>query len=354
MSSFESKRAPSIARVARPLLALIVALGPRFAGAQQLESIWYSTPDERSTASFVAHAGQISMVAPQVFSLTTQGTITGKVDPRIVEAARTNRVKLVPLVMNPGFDQSLIHKVITTPAIAKKAAANIAALCRDNHFDGIQFDIENVHISDRNALTSFMRNTAAELHKVGCTASAAVVPRTSDDPGPTSYHKWIYENWRGVYDYKALADALDFISYMTYAQHTGGSTVGPVAGYTWMEDCLRFVLSLGVDPTKISLGIPAYSDHWFPAYSAKSGAQQRGNDISYVTAESLMTKGGATATWDDREKASWARWSNAGVYEHVWIEDARAFNAKLDLVRRYKLRGYSVWVLGSEDPGVWK
>jgi spore germination protein YaaH len=27
--------------------------------------------------------------------------------------------------------------------------------------------------------------------------------------------------------------------------------------------------------------------------------------------------------------------------------------AKLGLVRRYNLRGYSVWVLGTEDPAVW-
>jgi spore germination protein YaaH len=47
-------------------------------------------------------------------------------------------------------------------------------------------------------------------------------------------------------------------------------------------------------------------------------------------------------------------WPNAGVYEHLWIEDARAFEAKLELVRKYKLRGYSVWVLGTEDPAVWR
>lgn len=317
------------------------------------EALWYSTPGEKSTASFIAHARQISIVSPQVFAMNAQGVISGKVDPRVIAAAKQNHVKLVPLVMNPGFDQAIIHNVITKPAIAKKAAANIAALCRDNHFDGIQFDIENVHVRDRDALTAFMRNTAVELHKVGCTASAAVVPRLSDDPGPTSYHKWIYDNWRGVYDYKALAESLDFISYMTYAEHTGGSTVGPVAGYVWMEDCLKFVLSLGVPPSKVSLGVAGYSDHWYPAYSAKDGARQRGNDISYATAESLLAKAGIKPTWDDREKAWWASWSNAGVYEHLWIEDARAFNAKVDLAKKYNLRGYSVWVLGSEDPAVW-
>ena len=37
----------------------------------------------------------------------------------------------------------------------------------------------------------------------------------------------------------------------------------------------------------------------------------------------------------------------------MWIEDARAFAAKLELVKKYQLRGYSVWVLGTEDPAVW-
>ena len=58
-------------------------------------------------------------------------------------------------------------------------------------------------------------------------------------------------------------------------------------------------------------------------------------------------------TWDDKEKTSYAFWPVNGVNQFVWLENARAFAAKLELVRKYKLRGYSVWVLGMEDPGVW-
>jgi spore germination protein YaaH len=255
--------------------------------------------------------------------------------------------------MNPGFNQPIIHAIITKPDVARRAARNMAALCRDNHFDGIQLDIENIHVSDRDAFTAFARLFAEEMHAVRCSASAAVVPRLSDDPGPTSYHKWIFDNWRAVYDYNALAEALDFISYMTYAQHTGGSTVGPVAGYTWMEQCLECALSLGVPPSKISLGLASYSDHWFPAYDEKAGARQRGGDIGYAKVTELLKEWRATPVWDDRDKAYTARWNNAGVYEHLWIEDARSFAAKLALVRKYKLRGYSVWVLGTEDPRIW-
>jgi spore germination protein YaaH len=319
-----------------------------------LEALWYSTGGEASTLSFVAHAGEISIVSPQVFAMDRTGAIKGHVDPRVVTAARAHGVKLVPLVMNPGFDQPTIHRVLTVPSARQRAVANLVSLCRDNHFDGIQFDIENVHVSDKAALTAFMTESASALHNVGCTASAAVVPRTSDTPGEGSYRKWMFDNWRGVYDYRALAESLDFLSYMTYAQHTGGSTPGPVAGYTWMEDALRFVLSTGVPPEKISLGIPSYSDWWYPFYEAKTGARERGTDISYAKVTELVTKYSLHPTWDDRDKASYAMWPNQGVYEHLWIEDARAFEAKLELVRKYKLRGYSVWVLGTEDPAVWR
>ncbi len=236
----------------------------------------------------------------------------------------------------------------------QRAIENLVTLCRDQHLDGIQFDIENVNVVDKNAFTSFVRDASARLHAANCSVSAAVVPRAGEDPGPSAYHKWIFENWRGAYDYKALAESLDFLSYMTYAEHTGGTPPGPVAGYPWMEECLQYVLSLGVPPSKISLGIPSYSDHWYASYTTAEGARSKAGDSEFEKVDSLVRTFHATLVWDDREKASYAFWSNAGVFEHVWIEDARAFAAKLELVRKYKLRGYSVWVLGTEDPKVWE
>jgi spore germination protein YaaH len=344
----------------RRMLALCIsaALGGACTGPHvaphELEALWYSTRGEPSVQSFLAHADQISIVSPQVFSLDSNGIITGGIDPRVVAAAHEHHVQLVPLVMNPGFDQPSIHRVLTVPSARSQAIRSLAALCRDQHLDGIQFDIENVHVGDKAAFTSFTRESVDSVHHAGCTLSAAVVPRTGEDPGPTSYHKWIYDNWRAVYDYKALADTLDFISYMTYAQHTGGSPAGPVAGYPWMKASLDYVLSLGVPPAKISLGIPAYSDWWFPAYDSIGGSKMRGNDISYPAAESILAKSGIKSRWDDVQKAPTAAWSEHDVYQYVWEENSRAFLAKLNLVTRYHLRGYSVWVLGLEDPATWR
>ncbi len=321
--------------------------------APPLESVWYARNNDEGVRSFVANAARISIVSPQVFALDSAGDIRGSIDPRVIAAARAHSVKLVPLVMNPGFSQPAIHRVLTVPAVRANAVRNLAALCRDGHLDGIQLDIENVHVSDRGAFTSFVRESVDSVHRAGCSLSAAVVPRTGEPTGPSSYHKYIDENWRNAFDYKALADTLDFISYMTYAQHTGGSTPGPVAGYPWMETSLKYVLSLGVPPSKISLGIPAYSDYWFSAYDSSGGVRMRGDDVSYPSLMAILAKAGVKPEWERVQKAPFAMWESHGVFELAWLEDARAFKAKLALVRKHKLRGYSVWLLGLEDPATW-
>ncbi len=336
------------------VLTVLAGCGTQSPSPKKLESLWYSTRGEESVQSFLAHADQISIVSPQVFSLDSNGFITGGMDPRVIAKAHEQHVQLVPLVMNPGFDQPSIHRVLTVPGARLQAIRSLAALCREQHLDGIQFDIENVHVSDKAAFTSFTRESVDSVHHAGCTLSAAVVPRTGEDPGPTSYHKWIYDNWRAVYDYKALADTLDFISYMTYAQHTGGSTDGPVGGYPWIEESLKFVLSTGAKPSKISLGVPGYSDWWYPVYDSINGSRMRGSDISYTRALEILAKSGVKAAWDDVQKSPKASWSEHDVFQHIWMEDRRAFLAKLALVSKYHLRGYSVWVLGLEDPETWR
>ena len=55
-------------------VALVVAALPTRAAAQRPEVLWY-TRGEQSVASFLAHADQISIVSPQVFTLDRNGVI---------------------------------------------------------------------------------------------------------------------------------------------------------------------------------------------------------------------------------------------------------------------------------------
>jgi spore germination protein len=263
-------------------------------------------------------------------------------------------VKLMPLVMNPGFDLGILHHLVTDRGARTAAARSFASLCRELRPWGIQLDLENLAVEDRDAFTAFAREVADSTRAAGCGLSAAVVPRPDDLRGVLPYHQYMSDYWRAAYDYRALAEALDFLSYMTYAQHTGGSTPGPVAGYPWMEASLRYVLAQGVPPSKVSLGIPAYSDYWFTDYDPRAGSRPRGEDIGYSQVMAIMRAAGATPRWDPVQKALVGMWERHGVFEHAWVEDARAFREKLQLVRRHGLRGYSVWLIGMEDPATWR
>jgi spore germination protein YaaH len=317
------------------------------------ENLFYMVDSEDSFQSFKENIDHISIAAPQVYDITETGIIYGGVDSRLMKIAKENDVKVMPLVMNPGFDRQLFHEFLHDSTAKKRAITTMVALAKKHDFYGWQFDFENIHISDRQAFTQFYTNTATALHKEGFKLSAAVVPTDTNFDLKTPYHRFLYEYWRGAYDLKALAEVGDFLSIMTYSQHTRRTPPGPVAGIPWMKQMIDYMLTIGIDPQKISLGIPFYSTHWFADYSEERGGFVNGAGASYQKAKRLVGRNNAKMEWMEDQQTHYAYWSNGGVFEYVFIEDARSLKSKLSLLDDFNLRGISVWRLGQEDPAVW-
>lgn len=317
------------------------------------ENLFYMVDSEDSFQSFKENIEHISIAAPQVYEITKTGVIYGGVDYRLMKIAKENDVKVMPLVMNPGFDRELFHAFLNDSAARKRAIRTMVKLAKKYNFYGWQFDFENIHISDRENFTEFYTNTAEALHKEGFKLSAAVVPTDTDFDLKTAYNRFLYEYWRGVYDLKALAEAGDFLSIMTYSQHTRRTPPGPVAGIPWMKEMVGYMLDIGIDPQRISLGIPFYSTYWFADYNEEQGGFVNGRGASYEKAKSLIDRNNAEIVWMDDQKVNYAMWSNGGVFEYAFLEDARSWKYKLNLLKEYKLRGISVWRIGQEDPAVW-
>jgi spore germination protein len=38
---------------------------------------------------------------------------------------------------------------------------------------------------------------------------------------------------------------------------------------------------------------------------------------------------------------------------NIWFEDKNSLEAKLEIIKNNKLRGFSAWLLGGEDPDIW-
>jgi spore germination protein YaaH len=341
------------------VLAAAVGLGASATATARypMESMWYVVNSDASVRSFIRNARHVTIVAPHALRVDAQGAVTGRVSAALLRVAREGGIRVMPVVTQPGFDRAVLNRLLHDPAARARAASEMARLCAAERFWGMQFDFEHIHVDDRDAFTGFYREAARALHGSGCVASAAVVPRTSATGGASPYHQWMHTLWRGAYDYRALADAGDFLTLMAYDQHTRYTPPGPVAGLDWVESTVKYLLAEGVPPGKVLLGVPAYSRAWSavptePGEAPTAGLWAAG--LTHGQAVRLMVEHGAAPRWDARSRSYSAVWQTDGVNEHLALEDARTFRSRLALVRRYGLRGFSAWRMGHEDPGVWK
>jgi spore germination protein YaaH len=149
------------------------------------------------------------------------------------------------------------------------------------------------------------------------------------------------------------------LNFTKYDQHGGITPPGPMAGLTWDEDIIQEALKY-IPPGKISLGIPWHSGYWYTGKDPSKEGIARENslhtmqtDLSYEDTMRILKDNNAVLHWDNIDKVHYAFYLNNFLYEYIFAEDADSFAAKLDLVKKYKLRGISNWVLGEEDPKVW-
>ena len=209
-----------------------------------------------------------------------------------------------------------------------------------------------VPIKDKNLLTHFYQIAADLLHKNGYVVSFAVIPAISDGPFASAYQKRVYENLSGAYDLGALAKSADFITLMAYDQHIGGITPGSVASIPWMEEVIQHALKF-IPAQKISLGIPAYSGFWYTGINSDKKIRVQHNSIGYDVVMRLVKENNSDLHWDDINKGYYTFYQKNWLNQYIFIEDAKSFKEKLMLVRKYHLRGISVFRIGVEDPKIW-
>ena len=338
------------------MAALALALVPAALRAQSKpEALWYYVDNEAAWTDLQRHIDQIDVLAPDVFGVDSLGVLWGELDPRVLDLARAHHVRVMPLIVNKPFDYRALHVFLSNDAYVRRAVDATVEVCRRYHVDGIQVDFENLHINDRDAFTRFYRSLAEALHGAGCQVSIAVVHRPDELAGPSAYDRWMMETWRGGYDLKALAEAGDFVTVMTYSEHTRRTPPGPSAAIDWVRQVTDYFLKF-MPPQKLSLGIPTGAVRWYVSQEDRivpEMARSYSQGLSYAWAMHELEIHDATPIWNDHYKTTYAFFPSGGTWQWIFLEDARSFQAKLDLVKQLGLRGYSVWVLGPEDPKTW-
>jgi spore germination protein YaaH len=334
-------------------LALLAQTNTPISSARPVTLFWMNN-EPSSVDSFLAHKDKIGIISPTWYQIDENGLVSGEPQPVVLKAAKDAHVTLLPLFAL--FNPEKAHQLINNQKAQDEMNRAFVRECKENGYDGINYDIEDVMWTDRDGLTAMVKKTADVLHQQHLLVSIDVVPGAPGHAGETDFSKWIFAEWRAAYDLQALGEAVDILCLMTYDQNTRWTTPGPVGGWDWTNKNLEYALRV-VPPQKLSLGIAAYGYHWHtgdPGLNKKEKAPNVTADfISQPTAVYLRNTYGATEQWDAIDHTPWFYFYRDDMREWVFYTNRRAFMDRYDLARQHRLQGICSWILGDEDPAIW-
>jgi spore germination protein YaaH len=334
---------------------ILFLLSTAIFAAAQPKALFYMIQTPNSVKSFTDHADKIDILVPAWYSVDGNGLVWGGPNPDVLKTASAHHVPVMPIVAL--MVQADLHKLFTTPPARAGFIASLLSESKKNSYTGFQIDFENVNWTDRDLLSALVAETAAALHKQNLQLTIATVPNAPGYPGKSPYSHWLYANWRGSFDLKALAQSADLICLMTYDQNTRWTMPGPVAGWGWTLENLDYALKV-VPNEKLSLGIPLYGYHWYTKEPTvdKDGKEHPNTTADYISTPDVLrlaTDYSGKPQWDADDHSAFLFFYRDQMREWIFYTDQRTFKDRYDLVKERGLQGFCSWVLGTEDPEIW-
>lgn len=347
---------------------------------------YYVPYDVSSWNSLQSQAASLDYVVLQVATFDYCGGISSREDRTLKAFAQSSGLPVLASLFTSS--EPLNHALLTDPASRANAVQQVAAYVVEEGYAGIDLDLEAVAATDRAALTSFVAEVSTALRARGKLVTMAVPAKTRE----------VTTGWAGAYDYAALAPSLDLVIIMSYSYTTSSSAPGSTAPYSWVDQVAAYATSQ-FPPQKVLLGMAFYGYDWnttvggrakallYPqavavartygqaivldpvTRSAKFSYAAGGNDpLPYqaspsVTGHDVVVRQPAACpkgpppspTAVPRTPVPTPSPTPAPASQNhvVWLEDAAAVAAKLEIVSRYGAGGAAAWRLGQEDPAVW-
>ena len=81
----------------------------------------------------------------------------------MLSPSKANKVKVVPLFVNSGFNQQLLHDIVSNPVARARSIEMMLEYAKKYGLDGWQFDLEGLSIRDKDLFTAYFRETATAV-----------------------------------------------------------------------------------------------------------------------------------------------------------------------------------------------
>lgn len=305
------------------------------------ERIFYMSEnkEKEGIVSLKNNFKKIDIIAPQFYGVSSALKLTGGLSDNLKKVVREKNLKVMPLVVNYGFKQDIMHNLLVSEAGQQRIINSMVQEAKQENYIGWQFDFENINYKDRDLYSIFVEKTAKKFHENDLILSIAAVSRSVDYEDSD-----MFKNWSGVFDYARIAKAADFISLMTYDDP---DSIGPVASLPFVNKVLEYVKDK-IPAEKISLGIPLYYWGW-----SNNPSKKVVSSGTYDGLVSIKSKYNHNSGYSADLGTAWLSYFNKDKEYKIWYQDQQSFNERVNIAKNNKFRGFSAWVLGVEDPSIW-
>ncbi|MCU0456872.1 MAG: glycosyl hydrolase family 18 protein [Bacteroidales bacterium] len=270
-------------------------------------------------------------------------TIRGWESTPIIDYAHQRGTKVLLTVTNFGTSRNTA--LLSDTVKQKHLLETLIPLLKSRNADGVNFDLENVALSQKSNLVSFMQRAVSEINAEMPSAEISMATPAVD--------------WSGSWDLKNLSEVCDYLIIMGYNYYwSGSSTAGPVApllNETYnVSRSVNTYLDAGVAPGKLMLGVPWYGYDWpVEDDSRKSKTTGTGTARTLAVAESIALI--HSRTFDGLTKVPWVSYMLSSAWRQLWFDDSQSLLMKYDYSLSKALAGIGIWALSYEGTvaGAW-
>ncbi|MDQ0063206.1 LysM peptidoglycan-binding domain-containing protein [Paenibacillus harenae] len=286
----------------------------------------------------------LTYLSPFSYRVQLDGSMASLDDSAIIRAGYQHRVAPMMVITNfenGTFSPDIAHAVLSNETVQERLITDILAVMKNKGYLALNVDFEYVPPADRALYNAFLQNLVDRLHPSGYLVSTALAPKISAEQTGTLYE---------AHDYAAHGRIVDFVILMTYEWGWSGGPPRAVAPLNEVVKVLNYALTV-IPANKIMMGMPLYGYDWTLPY-VQGG--KWAPTVSPQEAVRRAAKYGAEIKYDAESQSPYYNYYDEQAREHtVWFEDARSVQAKFNIVKMYRLRGVSYWVLGVAFPQNW-
>ena len=291
---------------------------------------YYVNWDPASIVSLRLNLQHLTHLVPEWLVLQHgKGELDDQTDPTVARIASDAKLPVLAMVTNfrDGWQAGDLHSVLSTAEARAALVENIYSNLEEHKFAGVNLDFEELRAADSGRMIAFLRALRDRLAPAGMLVTESVAVGDS------------------AYDLREIAALCDFVVPMVYDEHFQSGSPGPVASQEWFDRQLGQLSKL-LPPEKTVIGMGAYGYDWMIGGQGSA-------EVGFGDVMSAAKSNHAPVVWDPGTENAVLRYTAGGHQHEVWLLDAVTGLNQINAIDDGGFRGFGVWRLGAEDPGLW-